>query len=58
MFQVVFEAQLCADLTVDDLFGWGGIFPASVAYIWKKMEMVATSGFMNRKGHKRAVAVT
>lgn len=31
---------------------WG--FPASVAYIWKRMEMMAPSRFMNAKGHIRA----
>ena len=36
----------------------GGGFPASVTYIWKRMEMLAPSGFMNKKGHKRAAAVT
>lgn len=61
VLQVESEAQLCADLTVDDLFCLGlggGVFPASVAYIWKKMEMASPSGFMNKKGHKRAAAVT
>lgn len=53
VLQVVSEAQLCVDLTVDDLFclGRGGEFPASVAYIWKRMEMASLSGFMNKKGH-------
>lgn len=36
--------------------GWW--VPASVTYIWKRMEMMAPSGFMNKKGHKRAEAVT
>lgn len=70
VLQVVSEAQLCTDFTVDVLFclwvwgrwveGWGGGrgFPVSVAYIWKRMEKAAPSGFMNKKGHKRAVAVT